>query len=282
MSVSSTRNVKLGVCRVIYDGVDLGLTQGGVEVSVQSESHKVEVDQFGKTVINEYVMGRSAMVKVPLAETTMENMVKIMPGAELTEVGGAQATGTITFADEALANDIITINGVVFTCKASPSGDYEFAPGLDATASAANLVAKLNASSNLAVEAATYSPVAGVITVTYGDKGVVGNTFTLGENSSVVSVSGATLTGGVDPTTKFVEVSHGVGLDLLASAKELRLHPTAKADADKTDDFVFPLANTPGALQFAYKLDQERIFNVEFTGYPHPTTGKLFYIGNKP
>jgi len=80
---SDTKNVKLGVCRVLFDGQDLGYTKGGVEVSVKTETHKVMVDQFGKTPINEYVMGREVTVKAPLAETTLENMVKIMPGAVL-------------------------------------------------------------------------------------------------------------------------------------------------------------------------------------------------------
>lgn len=81
---SDIKNVKLGVCKVTFDGKDLGYTKGGVEVSVKTETHKVNVDQFGKTPINEYIMGREVTVKVPLAETTLENLVAIMPGAVLT------------------------------------------------------------------------------------------------------------------------------------------------------------------------------------------------------
>ena len=51
--MSDTKNVKLGVCKVFYDNVDLGYTQGGVDVTVKTETHKVNVDQFGKTTINE-------------------------------------------------------------------------------------------------------------------------------------------------------------------------------------------------------------------------------------
>jgi hypothetical protein len=80
---SNIKNVKLGVCKVTYNNVDLGYTKGGVEVSVKSDTHKVNVDQFGKTPINEYIMGREVTVKVPLAETTLDNLVRIMPGAKL-------------------------------------------------------------------------------------------------------------------------------------------------------------------------------------------------------
>jgi hypothetical protein len=166
---SSTTNVKVGACRVTFDGVDLGYTQGGVEVMVTTETHKVNVDQFGKSIINEIIMGRTISVKVPLAETTLENLVKIMPGAVLT-------TGT-------------------------------------------------------------------------------------------------------DVTKKRVDVPTGVGTDLLSIAKVLVLHPSANADANKNDDVTIPFAATSGAMQYAYTVDKERIFNVTFDGYPSPTTNLLYQVG---
>ena len=168
---SDITNVKIGVCNVIFDGQDLGLTKGGVEVSVKTDSHKVMVDQFGKTPINEYLMGREVMVKVPLAETTLENMVKIMPGAVL------ETTGT--------------------------------APN----------------------------------------------------------------------QKKVVKVPTGVGINLLDLAKRLVLHPVGKPTSDKSEDFVLPKAATAGALNFAYKLEDERIFNVDFMGYPDEN-GNVYFFGD--
>ena len=83
MAKSNTENVKLGVCRVTFGGTDLGFTKGGVEVSVETQTHEVTVDQMGDTPINEYITSRSCTVTVPLAETTLENLVKVMPGATL-------------------------------------------------------------------------------------------------------------------------------------------------------------------------------------------------------
>lgn len=168
---SDIKNVKLGVCKVTFDGKDLGYTKGGVEVSVKTETHKVNVDQFGKTPINEYIMGREVTVKVPLAETTLENLVAIMPGAVLT-------TDTL------------------------------------------------------------------------------------------------------DTTKKVVNVPTGIGSNLLDIAKQLVLHPIGKPDSDKSDDFTVFKAATAGALNFSYKLEDERIFSCEFNGYPDTTTGKLFAIGD--
>ncbi|AMB48262.1 hypothetical protein [Methylobacterium sp. AMS5] len=165
---SDTKNVKLGVCLVYFGDEDLGYTKGGVEVEVQTETHEVQVDQFGKSPIDEVVMGRTVTAKVPLAETTLENLVKVMPGAKLVGTGS--------------------------------------------------------------------------------DKKVV--------------------------------VTNAVGTSLLKIAKELRFHPQANAEDDRSDDFTIPLAATSGALQFAYKLEDERIYNTTFKGYPDPTTKTLFVVGD--
>lgn len=169
---SSVDNIKIGVCKITYNSIDLGYTIGGVEVNVSTETRKMLVDQFGKTPVSESIMGREVKVKVPLAETTLDNLVAIMPGA--------------------------TKSGI------SPNF---------------------------------------TVTVTDG-------------------------------------VAEGTNLKTLA--KELRLHPISKADADKTEDFVIPLAGTAGGLVFSYQVEQERVFNVEFTGYPDPTTRRLFYVGVDP
>lgn len=288
---SNTKNVKLGVCQVLFDGVDLGYTQGGVEVTVKTDTHKVNIDQFGKTAINEYIMGRELSAKVPLAETTLENMVAIMPGATITAVGGTISTGTLTFSVAAPANlDTVTINGVVFTWKTVPVAGVETDLAIQTTfaLAATALAAVLNASTNPLIACATYSVAGGVLTVTYGNYLVYGNNgmkaaeglaFTLAKTATNIAVSGTNLTGGADPTSKSIDVVVGIGTDLLSIAKELRFHPVGLASTDKSQDFVIPLGATAGALNFAYKLEAERIFNVDFMGYPDPFTGKLFFMG---
>jgi hypothetical protein len=285
---SDTRNVKLGVCKVLFDGVDLGYTQGGVEVTVKTDTRKVNVDQFGKTTINEYILGRDVMAKVPLAETTLDNLVAIMPGASLVSTGGTAATGTITIATLPTTGDTITVNGKTITFKTTAAAADEVTIGATPAATATNLAAVLNASTDAKIAAAQYVAAAAVVTVTYGNsisdgsgKGVEGNSFTLATGTAgvKVTVSGATLSGGAEPTAESVSVITAIGTDLLATAKELRLHPSAKADDDKSEDFVIPLAATSGALNFAYKLESERIYNVEFNGYPNAATGQLFTVG---
>jgi len=164
---SSTENVKLGVCTVLFDAIDLGFTKGGVEVQVETQTHEVTVDQTGNTPIGELITGRTVQVTVPLAETTLENLVKIMPGAEL-------------------------------------------------------------------------------------------------------------ITDATDPDVKKVVVTPGVNINLLSVAKKLVLRPVGTTGED---DFTVYKAATGGALQFAYQLENERIFNTVFKGYVDED-GNLFSVGD--
>lgn len=276
--MSDTKNVKLGVCKIFYGGVDLGYTQGGVQVAVKTETHKVNVDQFGKTTVDEVIMSRDVTAKVPLAETTLENLVAIMPGATLNQSGGTAASGTLTVATLPADGDTVTVNGTVFTFKtASPVGNQVLIGGTVA-ATATNLKVVLEASVVANVAVAVYTVSGAVVTATYKLQGVAGNSFTL--VSAQASVTVVAVAGGVNPTVRNVEVTTGVGVSLLAIAKELRLHPVALPDNDKSEDFVIPLAATPGGMDFAYEVEKERIFNCEFTGYPDSANGgKLFKVG---
>jgi len=105
---SSTQNVKVGVCTVDFDGTDLGYTKGGVSVTVSTETYSVTVDQFGDTAISEIITGRMLTVSTPLAETTLANLVQIMPGATL--IGsGAQKVEVV----DAVSTDLLSISGVL-------------------------------------------------------------------------------------------------------------------------------------------------------------------------
>lgn len=277
---SNTKNVKLGVCSINYGGEDLGYTKGGVEVMVTTDTHEVEVDQFGKTIVNEIIMKRNVKVKVPLAETTLENLVKIMPGATMVS-DGARATGSLTIATQPTAGQTVIVNGKTFTFKAAAAGPFDVTIGANAAGSAANLAVVLSNSADAAINAANYVAAGAVVTATYDGRGIEGNDFTLasGTAGASITVSGATLTGGVAVTKARVEVTTGVGVSLLDIAKALVLHPTDNLDNDLSEDFVVPLAATAGALQFSYEVDKERTYPVEFTGYPDGN-GKLFYVGD--
>lgn len=81
-------NLEMGPCLVTFGGTDLGLTKGGVEVEFSTEVAQVTADQFGDTVINEYIKGRSVKVKVPLAENDITKFAAVIPGTTLVTNGG--------------------------------------------------------------------------------------------------------------------------------------------------------------------------------------------------
>lgn len=140
-------NVQLGTCSVLFGAVDLGLTKGGVEVQVQTQTYKVTVDQFGSTEINEYITGRTASVKVPMAETDVTLLSSVIPNSTLVtdgttptkmklEVNTSSGTSLRTYADKLvlhpIAQDAASKNFDFVLPIASPTGDFTFAYKLDA------------------------------------------------------------------------------------------------------------------------------------------------------
>lgn len=278
---SSTKNVKLGVCKVYLGGVDLGYTQGGVEVSVKTDTHKVEIDQFGKTSINELIMARNVMAKIPLAETTLQNLVKTMPGSALVS-DGALATGSIAFTANPTATTTVTVGGQAFTFQVGkPTTAYQVQIGANLAATSANFVSVFNRSliqQTVGGLTASSNTAGTLVTISAVDMGVAANAVTLAAANGATA-SAATLTGGVAETKARVDVSIGTSVDLLSVAQELRLHPSSRADNDFAEDFTIFQAATAGALTFAYKVDSERVYSVEFSGYPD-SSGKLFALGD--
>lgn len=90
-----TTKIRLGTCNIYFGGDTpadrLGLTIGGVEVEVTTETQKTMVDQYGDTTVKETIRGRNLVVRTQLAESTVDNMVKLMPGATLLSTGGSRA-----------------------------------------------------------------------------------------------------------------------------------------------------------------------------------------------
>jgi hypothetical protein len=275
---SNTDNVKLGVCSITYKGFDLGYTKGGVDVDVTTDTHQTTVDQFGESIVNEWITKRNIKITCPLAETTVDNLVAIMPGSTMVSNGTA-ATGSITIATNPSNGETIIVNGKTITFKTFAANANEVTLGGSAAATAANLKIALSESINYATF--SYVAASSVVGIAYNTKSIAGNDFTLatGTAATKVTMSGAKLTGGIDGTLIRVDVTNAVGTNLLATAGVLTLHPIANG-ASTAEDLTVPLAATPGAMKFSFKYNDERIFNTEFNGYPDPETKVLFKLGD--
>jgi hypothetical protein len=141
------------------------------------------------------------------------SVVSLIAGVLALAVLGAaagSATGTVTFSVAVpAANDTVTVNGRVYTFKATVAATAdEVLIGADLAATAVNLAAAINATAasagtlfgsattiNTDVRATVSGAVVTVIALNAGDEG---NAITLAEASTNIAVSGATLTGGDD------------------------------------------------------------------------------------
>lgn len=152
------------------------------------------------------VKGRLRLFASGFAPSVMQRVADLITGmngvhaSRISVVTTAvQATGTITFSS-IVADDTVTVNGVVYTAKVSPSGAHEFALGASDTAAAANFAAKLNADTDTHITGVvTGSAASGVITLTSTVAGNIGNCITIAI-SAHGSVSGARLSGGTQDT----------------------------------------------------------------------------------
>jgi len=119
-------NVKLGVCNITFNDVDLGHTKGGVVVTYTPEYHDVTVDKFGNTIVEKVLIGEKLTVKAPIAEATMSNLAVAMPvtsgDTSKTTIGDQVGTALATLAKQLvlhpIANDAADLSEDVVLYKA--------------------------------------------------------------------------------------------------------------------------------------------------------------------
>lgn len=106
-----------------------------------------------------------------------------------------------TFSAVGTAGDTITINGEAITLRATAIGTHDVVIGASATATAAAVVAKLNAFQD--VFAVTAEPAGASIVLTALEPGLAGNAITVSESSTAFSwaASATALAGGADTMT---------------------------------------------------------------------------------
>lgn len=101
--MADTSNVQMGTCDVEFNGVDLGHTFGGVEVTYEAQYADYMVDLYGDTVVEKRLKGERLTAKVPLAEYTIVNLRNAIPQSQF--AGAANARITIGAKAGKLATD---------------------------------------------------------------------------------------------------------------------------------------------------------------------------------
>jgi hypothetical protein len=125
-------------------------------------------------------------------------------------IGKIQASETAAWSGAPTANDTFTINGVVFTAKASAAADGEFTIGGSVTATGDNFVTAFNAYENPTLAGLQVVNNAGTITISAipGGQydGTAGNAVTLAESMANFTINGSAteLSGGLEARWVFV------------------------------------------------------------------------------
>ncbi len=74
-----TNIIPLGPCEVRFGGVNMGHTQGGVDVRITSHWKTVVVDDYGNTPVDDYERGMEIEVDAPLAQYDVANLRVALP-----------------------------------------------------------------------------------------------------------------------------------------------------------------------------------------------------------
>jgi predicted secreted protein len=114
-------------------------------------------------------------------------------------MGKIKATGTVTFDDNPANGETIELNGVQWTFVTSGASGEETNIGGTLGDTLDQLVIDLNVSVDADLAVATYTGDSiDTLTIEYDTVGVIGNAYTLVEETAEVVLSAATLTGGMN------------------------------------------------------------------------------------
>ena len=151
---------------------------------------------------------------------------------------GAKASGTITFAANPSANDTVTIDTKTLKFVSETPGENEVLIGANVAATIDNVIEAIPAS-------VTGSKSEGVLTITAAKDGTAGNSIALAKNGSNITVSGETLSGGIDEVVDTdVYAVLAEDCDTTEGAKEAAVYLTGEfnIDAVKVNENVDDMA----------------------------------------
>ncbi|HET8687076.1 MAG TPA: hypothetical protein VFM18_10480, partial [Methanosarcina sp.] len=168
---------------------------------------------------------------------------------------GVQASGTITIAaGNVTAGDTLTIQGTLITfVSGTPTGN-QVQVGSSNTVTASNLQTFLQTSADVNLSLMTYSTVLNVVTVTAKVFGVAGNSYTLVKSSTNITLSGATLSGGVAADTLTVDGTVVTFVNANPTGNQVLVGTVATATATNLKTFLSASSDVNISLM-TYSLD---------------------------
>ena len=133
-SPGDVTNFKVGNHRVTWNGVVLGITAAGSQITYEQIWREKTGDQTGQTVLDEDLVGEKMSIELTLKEFTVANLGRVIPGATVTAgavKAGVQYGGAIKLSSYVqqltlhplnLDDSVVTADWIVFKCVPVLSG----------------------------------------------------------------------------------------------------------------------------------------------------------------
>lgn len=90
--MSNVDNIKIGTCKVLYKGVDLGHTKGGVTLTHSPEFTKITADQWGETPVDFALNGEEWTATLRLTEWQLSLLASVFPTGDLAGANDGRLT----------------------------------------------------------------------------------------------------------------------------------------------------------------------------------------------
>ncbi len=105
MSSGSIANIRVEPVQVCFDGVDLGFTDGDVELTLEEQLVDVTAHQSGTQVVDAIRTGSNIQIALSLKETSVDQLNSILSFAGSTSTAAAEVSTVTTIANVASSAD---------------------------------------------------------------------------------------------------------------------------------------------------------------------------------
>lgn len=283
-------NVVVEPCQVLWNGVDLGFTEGDLEITPEEQSVDVTAHQEGTNVLDSIRIGKSVEVSVTLKETTLAKLSALITAGGGSAGSVAAVTGITCVADVAgsLNNKYFQISsqsgvqyfvwfnvnseGVSPALAGMTGVEVALATGATDAQVATAVASALDALAGFVAPA----PAAEVVAVTNAAAGVT-NAPAAGNSGFTIAVT----TAGANE-----QVGWGSSKDftsMLSDAKKLVFHPVAEgATTNQTKDVAFWKAY-PLLGSIVYSGENPKLVSISFKIFPDSSKAaavRLFAFGS--
>lgn len=282
-------NVKVEPCSVTWNSVDLGFTEGDIEIACEEMGVEVKAHQEGSNVLDMIRTGKKVELKLALKETSVAQLNTMLAAGGGSSSGVAEIFTITTVADSSgsLNNKVFFIYGAsgvgyavwlnVNSAGTDPSiPGFTSVPVAIATSDSANTVADLVAAAIDALDDfSAPNPGANIITVTNAAAGArtapdAGNS---GFSLAVTTTGTSTMTGW-GKSQDFTS--------MLSDAQKLVLHPVVNSASTYTGDIAFWKAY-PMLDSIKNSGEKEKVIEVTFKIFPDTSKAdaiRLFVQGD--